>query len=128
MCPERCGDLILRRATLPGVTGGSDHVTFRDKNNIVRVVIVSRQRADRRIGPEGGRGLKGAKATGAPTTLKIGGAPAVKVAYQTTSAPNPVTGKSVTLTVDRYVLAKNGKVRSSTRALPSASTTSTPTA
>jgi hypothetical protein len=53
--------------------------------------------------------LKGATPTGAPATLKIGGLPAVKVTYKTTSAPNPVTGKRLTLTVDRYELAKNGK-------------------
>jgi hypothetical protein len=33
----------------------------------------------------------------------------VKVVYTTRSAPNPVTGKRVTLLVDRYELAKNGK-------------------
>ena len=31
------------------------------------------------------------------------------VTYTTTSAPNPVTGKRVTLIVDRYELAKGGK-------------------
>jgi hypothetical protein len=33
----------------------------------------------------------------------------VKVSYTTQSAPNPVTGKRVTLMVDRYELAKGGK-------------------
>ena len=47
--------------------------------------------------------------TSPPKRLTIGGAPALKAVYSTKSAPNPVTGKSVTLIVDRYELAKNGK-------------------
>ena len=43
-----------------------------------------------------------------PISLKAG--PAIKVTYTTTSAPNPVTGKRVTLMVDRYELAKKGRV------------------
>jgi hypothetical protein len=35
---------------------------------------------------------------------------AVKAVYTTQSAPNPVTGKRVTLIVDRYELARNGRV------------------
>jgi hypothetical protein len=41
-------------------------------------------------------------------TLKSG--PGVKAKYTTQSPPNPVTGKQVTLTVDRYVLAHAGRV------------------
>ena len=40
-------------------------------------------------------------------TLKSG--PAIKATYTTESAPNPVTGKSVLLIVDRYELAHAGK-------------------
>jgi hypothetical protein len=42
--------------------------------------------------------------------MTIGGGPAVKVVYSTQSAPNSVTGKRVTLVVDRYYLSHNGKV------------------
>ena len=35
---------------------------------------------------------------------------AIKVVYTTRSAPNAVTGKRVTLTVDRYYLERGGKV------------------
>jgi hypothetical protein len=68
-------------------------VTIRDKNNIVRVVVSS-----------------GAKpsAPGAQQ-VKISGASALKVVYRTRSAPNSVTGKRVTLVVDRYYLWHNGK-------------------
>jgi hypothetical protein len=34
----------------------------------------------------------------------------VKAIYTTQSAPNPVTGKQVRLTVDRYELAHGGRV------------------
>ena len=52
---------------------------------------------------------KDATLKGAPRTLTISGARAVKVVYSTESAPNPVTGKRVTLLVDRYYLAHGGK-------------------
>jgi hypothetical protein len=47
---------------------------------------------------------------GTPTTIALRGGPAIKVVYTTESAPNPVTGKRVTLTVDGYVLAHSGRV------------------
>jgi hypothetical protein len=90
-------------------SGRGDNVTFRDKNNIVRIVIV----------PGGAPTVasiklvvaahKGATPAGAPTRLKLNGLPAVTLTYKTTSAPNAVTGKRLTLTVDRYELAKGGK-------------------
>src|SRR5207253_2707502 len=46
---------------------------------------------------------------GAPQALAIGGKPAFKIVYTTQSAPNAVTGKRVTLTVDRYYVWKGGK-------------------
>jgi hypothetical protein len=90
-------------------SGNADNVTFRDKNNIVRIVIVPGSAPTVASVQKELANLKGATATGAPTTLKLDGAPAVKVTYRTTSAPNAVTGKRLTLTVDRYELAKNGK-------------------
>jgi hypothetical protein len=41
--------------------------------------------------------------------MTISGAPAFKVVYTTVSAPNAVTGKRVTLTVDRYYLWHLGR-------------------
>jgi hypothetical protein len=73
--------------------GSGAHVTIRDKNNIVRVVVSS-----------------GAKpSVPAAQEVTISGSPALKSAYRTQSVPNPVTGKRVTLTVDRYYLWHNGK-------------------
>ena len=44
-----------------------------------------------------------------PKQVKVNGKPVVKSTYSTESAPNPVTGKRVTLVVDRYQLPANGK-------------------
>jgi hypothetical protein len=90
-------------------SGSGDNVTFRDKNNIVRVVIVPGGTPSVASVKQEIAKLKGAQASGAPTPVKIGGLSGVKVTYKTTSAPNAVTGKRLTLTVDRYELAKNGK-------------------
>ena len=49
-------------------------------------------------------------AADAPHAVSLPSGPAVKVTYTTQSAPNPVTGKRVTLTVDRYELAHAGRV------------------
>ena len=73
--------------------GSGAHVTIRDKNNIVRVVVSA-----------------GAKpSVSSAQQVTISGSPALKSVYKTQSAPNTVTGKRVTLTVDRYYLWRNGK-------------------
>ena len=73
--------------------GAGARVTFRDKNNIVRILV--------------GRGAKpnvhGARA------VRISGRPALRARYRASSAKNAVTGKRVTLVVDRYYLWRNGK-------------------
>src|SRR3954468_9869304 len=90
--------------------GGID---FKDKNNLVRVAV--------RKGPPPtpasvNAELKKLKAANpslkaqAPKQIKLKAGPATKVTYTTTSAPNPVTGKRVVLMVDRYELAKKGRV------------------
>jgi hypothetical protein len=89
--------------------GAGRRVTFRDKNNIVRVVITpgalptaARVRTDLHR-------LTGAHAQSGPQPLTISGSRAFKVVYTTASAPNAVTGKRVTLEVDRYYLSRAGK-------------------
>ena len=79
--------------------GAGSAVTFRDKNNVVRIVV-----APRRPVTAGAvrSSLRGAQVTNGPAALRIGGAHVLKVVYTTRSAPNTVTGKRVTLTVDRY--------------------------
>jgi hypothetical protein len=91
-------------------SGDGDKVTFRDKNNIVRIVIVAGAAPTVASVRKEITNLKGAQSAGAPTTLRLDGVPAVKAPYKTISAPNTVTGKRLTLTVDRYEVAKNGKL------------------
>jgi hypothetical protein len=93
--------------------GGGADVTFKDKNNLAHIVIA-----------RGGSPSAGLVATQlgalkrttptlaftAPHPVRIGSAQAVKATYTTRSAPNPVTGRRVTLTVDRYELARSGRV------------------
>ncbi|MGB2954286.1 MAG: hypothetical protein WBB74_12975 [Gaiellaceae bacterium] len=89
--------------------GAGARVTIRDKNNIIRVVVT------RAAAPSAGTirhelaSLQGAHVRSGPTRITIGGAPAFKVVYATQSAPNAVTGKRVTLVVDRYYLSHAGK-------------------
>jgi len=89
--------------------GAGAHVTFRDKNNIVRVVVTPGPRPTAASVRADLRRLTGAHARSAPRPLTMNGVPAFKVVYTTASAPNAVTGKRVTLMVDRYYLSHAGK-------------------
>ena len=88
-------------------------LSIADKNNLVRIsssggppptaVSVQAQLAAL------GRSTPGLQA-GPARSVALKSGPAVKTTYTTQSAPNPVTGKQVTLTVDRYELAHAGRV------------------
>ena len=84
--------------------GAGKNVLFRDKNNIVRVVIGSGGAATPTQVHSDVASLAGATIQHAPARMTISGKPAIKVTYTTQSAPNAVTGKRVTLVVDRYYL------------------------
>ncbi|MDQ2982840.1 MAG: hypothetical protein M3R70_02780 [Actinomycetota bacterium] len=84
-------------------------VTFRDKNNIVRVVVVTGARPTAASVRRDVASLKGAQLATGPKSITISGAPAFKVVYVTRSAPNSVTGKRVELVVDRYYLFHAGR-------------------
>jgi hypothetical protein len=92
--------------------GAGKDVTFRDKNNLVHVVVTPGNTPTVAAVRSELATLKRSSPTlqaQAPQQVTIKGKPMVKVVYTTRSAPNPVTGKRVTLLVDRYELAKNGK-------------------
>ncbi|HWX87436.1 MAG TPA: hypothetical protein VNX67_04615 [Solirubrobacteraceae bacterium] len=91
----------------------ASRVSITDKNNLVRISLsrgpaptsasVSSQLAAlRRSAPT--------ITSGTAQTVSLKSGSAVKATYTTQSAPNPVTGKQVTLTVDRYVLAHGGRL------------------
>jgi hypothetical protein len=88
-------------------------VTFQDKNNLVRVdVKKGKPPTVASVAAELAKLKASNPSLKAPTPkpFKLKAGPGIKVTYMTTSAPNPVTGKRVTLIVDRYVIGKNGKV------------------
>jgi hypothetical protein len=90
--------------------GSRGRVTFRDKNNIARIVVVpgaSPTKASVRA--DVGR-LHGAQIQKPAQPTTISGTPAFKVVYTTRSAPNAVTGKRVTLIVDRYYVWAHGRL------------------
>ena len=93
--------------------GSSKNVRFKDKNNVVHIVVVPGSHATPKSASVELTALKASspslKVVSVPKQVKVNGKPVVKSTYSTESAPNPVTGKRVTLVVDRYQLAANGK-------------------
>jgi len=89
--------------------GNAGQVTIRDKNNIVRVVVASGPSPTVASVRSQLSSLRGAKVVSTPKSISVGGGPAVAVVYSTQSAPNSVTGKRVTLLVDRYYHGQAGK-------------------
>jgi hypothetical protein len=90
-------------------SGSAGKVAFRDKNNIVRILVANGPAPSTAAVASALRTLRGARVQQSPQAMTIGGAAVVKVVYTTESAPNAVTGKRVTLTVDRYYLGHAGK-------------------
>ena len=88
-------------------------IDFKDKNNLVRVTV---RKGKSPTAASVNAELKKLKAASpslkaqAPKQINLKAGPAIKVTYTTTSKPNPVTGKRVVLMVDRYELAKKGRV------------------
>ena len=94
--------------------GSAGDVTFKDKNNLVHIVSGSGVRPTVQQASTALAKLKRSDrslvVTSRPTQATIAGNAIIKSGYSTRSAPNPVTGKRVTLLVDRYQLAAKGKV------------------
>ena len=91
----------------------ADGIDFKDKNNLVRVAVrkgqpptVASVKAELTKLKASSPSLK----PQSPKQINLKAGPAIKVTYTTTSAPNSVTGKRVVLVVDRYELAKKGRV------------------
>jgi len=89
--------------------GSGNRVSFRDKNNVIRAVVSAGAAWTRASVQADLRALKGARVQSPPQAMTLSGRPAFKVVYRTVSAPNPVTGKRVTLSVDRYYVRKQGR-------------------
>ena len=89
--------------------GSAGRVIFRDKNNVIRAVVSNGPAWTLASVQSDVRALKGARAQSPPRSIRLSGRPAFKLVYRTVSAPNPVTGKRVTLTVDRYYLSTRNR-------------------
>ncbi len=89
--------------------GSGGKVSFRDKNNVIRAVVSAGPAWTRASVAADLRRLKGAQVQGPPQAITLSGRPAFKAVYRTVSAPNPVSGKRVTLSVDRYYVWKQGR-------------------
>jgi hypothetical protein len=95
------------------VQESASRVSITDKNNLVRIAMSSGPVPTTASVQNQLTALKRSTPTlaaGTPHAVNLKSGPAVKVTYTTQSAPNPVTGKQVTLTVDRYVLGHAGRV------------------
>jgi len=90
-------------------TGSGARVVFRDKNNITRVFVGKGSAPTLATVRHDLAGLRGVHLESAPQTITLGAGRAVKSVYTTESAPSPVTGKRVTLLVDRYYLVHGGR-------------------
>ena len=91
-------------------SGGGKQVVIRDKNNIIRVVVRQGALPTAATVRRELAALPDVKVESRPATHKLPSGSALKVVYSTESAPNAVTGKRVTLVVDRYYLAHNGQL------------------
>jgi hypothetical protein len=91
-------------------SGGGPLVTIRDKNNIVRIAVQPGRLPTASAARAALASSSGATLRSAPRATTIGSAPALALVYATQSAASAVTGKRVTLVVDRYYLAHAGKV------------------
>ncbi len=87
-------------------SGSGRHVVIRDKNNIIRVVIRNGALPTPAVVR---REVAPARIVSPPQAHSLPGGSSLAVVYSTRSAPNPVTGKRVTLIVDRYYLSHGGK-------------------
>jgi PsbP len=94
-------------------TGNGTDVTFRDKNNLVHLQVTKHGSVTPAAVAAQLAALKRANPTlsfHSPQIVRVASTRAVKAVYTTQSPPNPVTGKRVTLTVDRYAIHGGGRV------------------
>jgi hypothetical protein len=94
-------------------TRRSREVTFSDRANVIRIAVApGATPTSARVTAELAR-LRRADPTiaarGVPQHLTIEGSPVLKVTYTRLSKPDPITGKRLPLTIDRYEYARAGK-------------------
>jgi hypothetical protein len=93
--------------------GAAGDVTFREKGNVIHIAVAKGAPPTPASATAGLAHLKRSDPTvktGKPQRPTIAGAPAIKVTYTRLSTPDPVTGKRLPLTIDRYLYAHGGKI------------------
>lgn len=101
--------------------GSGSDVTFREKANVIHVVVKpgpAPSEASARAGVEALAKSDPTIKVKAAESLSLGGATARKVTYSRMSAPDPVTGKRLPLVIDRYEYGHGGKVAVADLATP----------
>jgi hypothetical protein len=103
-------------------SGAGAAVTFRDKDNAIRVAVARGQAPTAASTAAALARLKTAepsmRATSPPQVVALAHGRALKLRYSVLGAANPVTGKRPLLLVDRYVYAHGGKVATVDLATP----------
>lgn len=89
-------------------SGSGASVTFRDKNNIIRILVSSSPKPTAAALTHD-LAASHASVTAQPAPVPLPGGTALKAVYRSQSAPNAVTAKRVTLMVDRYVFWHAGQ-------------------
>lgn len=93
--------------------GAGGDVTLQEKGNVIHIVVAKGAAPTPASATAAIARLKRSDPTikaGKPEQLTIAGAPVIKVTYTRLSTPDPVTGKRLPLTIDRYLYAHGGKV------------------
>lgn len=94
-------------------TGKHGEVTFQDRANVIHVVVAAGPAPTPAEAAAGVAQMKHGDPTitagGAPQRVTIDASPVIKLTYTRLSKPDPVTGKRLPLTIDRYVYARGGK-------------------
>ncbi len=94
-------------------TSGSSEVTFKDRANVINVAVATAAAPTPAAAAAAVARMRSTDPTiaagGAPQRVTIDGSPVVKVTYTRLSKPDPVTGKRLPITIDRYEYASGGK-------------------
>jgi hypothetical protein len=110
---SRAGGYAIRYPEGWTESGRARDQTFRDKNNLVHILITHGPVPTPAAVGAQLRQLAGSQPSirfNSPQVVRLSSGPAVRARYSTQSAPNQVTGKRVTLLVDRYELGAGGRV------------------
>jgi hypothetical protein len=93
--------------------GGSGEVTFKERANVIHVAVATAAAPTPVAAAAAIARMRSADPTiaagGPPQRVTIDGSPVVKVTYTRLSKPDPVTGKRLPITIDRYEYARGGK-------------------